>query len=79
MAKRFSIAVTEQSMKIEEIILTHDGNEKPFIPKAYAVRAVKHIKSQIMMRQMPQKDQQELFQICDFCIGKLLALGGDEK
>lgn len=79
MAKRFSIAVTEQSMKIEEIILTHDGNEKPFIPKAYAVRAVKHIKNQISIRKLPDAQQQELLKICDFCIGKLLALGGDEK
>lgn len=76
---RFSIEVTEESMKIDEVILTHTGDEKPFIPKAYAVRAIKHIYAEIARREMPIKTTQELAHICDVCIEKLMALGGDEK
>lgn len=76
---RFSVEVTEESMKIDEVILTHRGDEKPFIPKAYAVRAIKHIYAEIARREIPIKTTQELSHVCDVCIEKLLAIGGEKN
>lgn len=78
MANRFSIEVTEESMRLDELILTHQGDEKPFIPKAYAVRAIRHIQAHIWS-DVPHPKSDELCYICDVCIKKLLQLGGERN
>lgn len=79
MANRFSIEVTEESMRLDELILTHQGDEKPFIPKAYAVNAAKNIKKMVCNRYHDSDERRDVVRYCDAVIDAILRLGGDGK